>query len=104
MTKRPSTPNHERDEPPNFPDVVPRAVQHGHDFQLQIIMELQRSIGELSSKTDRLISDVKSQGEKIDKIRLRFAWIAGGTAVIGFIVATILAVLRFVPSSWFGHT
>jgi hypothetical protein len=31
---------------------------------------MQRSIGELAAKTDRLIADVKSQGDKIDRVRL----------------------------------
>ncbi len=66
-------------------------------------MEMQKSIGELAAKTDRLITDVKSQGEKVDALRMRFALIAGGTAVVGFILATVLAVLRFVPASWFGN-
>nr|WP_250809350.1 hypothetical protein [Neorhizobium tomejilense] len=98
-----STPPTQDVAPTSFPDVTPRQVQHGHDFQLQIIMEMQKSIGELAAKTDRLITDVKSQGEKVDALRMRFALIAGGTAVVGFILATVLAVLRFVPASWFGN-
>jgi hypothetical protein len=58
---------------------------------------MQRSIGELAAKTDRLIADVKSQGEKIDGVRLKLAWVAGGAAVVGFLVAVLLAVARFWP-------
>ncbi len=87
--------------PQSFPEVTPRAVQHGHDFQLQIIMELQRSIGDLSAKTDRLIADVKSQSDKVDKLRMRFAWVTGAAAVIGFLLAVIMAVARFLPANLF---
>jgi hypothetical protein len=66
-------------------------------------MEMKGSIGQLIAKTDRLVEDVGSQGKKLDALRMRFAWVAGGTAVVGFIFATILAVLKFVPASWFGH-
>lgn len=50
-------------EPPSYPETTPRMGPQSHDFTLQAIIEMQRSLGELSAKTDRLISDVKSQGE-----------------------------------------
>lgn len=62
-------------------------------------MEMQKSLGDLCSKTERLIADVKSQGDKIDKLRMRFAWVAGAAAVVGFIFATLLVVARFIPLS-----
>jgi hypothetical protein len=60
---------------------------------------MQRSIGDLSAKTDRLISDVRSQAEKIDAIRLRMSWIAGGAAVVGFLVAGAIGWLKLLPIS-----
>ena len=58
----------------------------GHDFTSQAVIEMQRSIGELVAKTDRLITDVKSQGEKIDGVRITLAWVAGGADVVGFLI------------------
>lgn len=60
------------------------AGQFGHDFTLQAVMELQKSFGALESrvgalevKTDRLISDVKSQGDKLDKVRDTISFVRG---------------------------
>jgi hypothetical protein len=50
---------------------------------LQAVIEMQKSIGELTARTDRLISDVKSQGDKVDGIRLLLAWFGGGSALLG---------------------
>jgi len=58
---------------------------------------MQRSLGELSAKTDRLITDVKSQGDKIDSVRMRLAWLAGGAAVLGFLVAIGLGLVKMLP-------
>ena len=95
-----STPRQEHGKettPRSFAEINPRLATQGHDFMLQAVIEMQRSIGELSAKTDRLVSDVKSQGEKIDNVRIRLALVTGGTAVVGFLIATVLAVLRFIP-------
>lgn len=99
MIKRPTTGGDDA-APQSFPEVTPRQVQHGHDFQLQIIMELQRSVGELSSEVRRLSADMKSTGDKVDKLRIGFAWAAGAIAVVGFLVAGAFALLRFMPDSW----
>jgi hypothetical protein len=97
MANRPRQEHGKETTPTSFAEVTPRLVTQGHDFSLQAVIEMQRSIGELSAKTDRLISDVKSQGEKIDSVRMRLAWMTGGAAVVGFLIATVLAVLRFIP-------
>lgn len=90
------TPRQEIDKdvsPTSFPETAPpKYVQPGYDFTLQAVIEMQKSIGELSAKTDRLITDVKSQGEKIDKIRLTLAWVAGGAAVVGVVVGAIITI------------
>jgi hypothetical protein len=89
---RPPRQDLDRDVPPeSFPETVPpKYAQFGHDFTLQAIIEMQKSIGELCAKTDRLISDVKSHGDKIDGIRLTLAWVAGGAAVVGVIVGAAI--------------
>jgi hypothetical protein len=83
--------------PTSFPETTPRFSQPTHDFTLQAIIEMQRSLGELSAKTDRLIIDVKSQGDKIDNMRLRWSWLTGGAAFVGFLIAALFAALRYLP-------
>jgi hypothetical protein len=51
---------------------------------------MQKSIGELCAKTERLITDVKSQGDKVDGIRLTLAWVAGGAAVVGVLIGAAI--------------
>lgn len=90
-----------RDQSPGeLPDVTPRQVTQGHDITLQAVIEMQRTLGEVSAKVDRLISDVDSQGKKIDKVRMRMAWLAGGAATVGFLVMLLLAVAKIIP--WAG--
>ncbi len=39
--------------PASFPETTPsRFSQHGHDFTLQTVIEMQRSLGELMAKVD----------------------------------------------------
>lgn len=84
--------------PSDYPETPPpRYPSASYDFTLQAVMEMQRSIGDLAAKTDRLIADVKSQGEKIDSVRMKIAWVTGGAAVVGFLVAMLLAAARFLP-------
>lgn len=73
-----------------------------HSFTLQAIMEVQRSVAELTAKTDRLIADVDSHGTKIDTIRNQISFVRGAMWVIGGLVAVAIAAaawyLRTVPS------
>lgn len=80
--------------PGPYPDAPPSPYQLATDssFTLQTVMELQKSVGEISAKVDRLIGDVRSQGDKIDRMRLTFAWVGGGCALV-------LAVMAFLPAS-----
>jgi hypothetical protein len=90
-------------EPKSFPATTPPSYsQPGHDFTLQAVMEMQKNVGELVARTDRLISDVKSQGDKIDNLRIRFAWVTGGAVVVGALISIFLAALRILPGGWFG--
>jgi hypothetical protein len=56
---------------------------------LQAIMELQKSVGEINAKVDRLAGDLKSQGEKLDKLRIWAASLGGGAAVLAFLAWVI---------------
>ena len=55
------------------------------------------AVGEDMARTDRLIADVSSQGTKIDGIRMKFAWVAGGAATVGFLMAVALATIKLLP-------
>jgi hypothetical protein len=57
-----------------------------HSFTLQAIMEVQKTIGDLTAKTERLISDVAGHGTKIDGIRHQIAFVKGALWVIGALV------------------
>ncbi len=97
MANQPKREKFQEPAPSEFPVTKPQFAQPGHDFTLQAVIEMQRSIGELSAKTDRLISDVKSQGDKIDKVRILISRLGGGAAVVLFITAVVLAIVRYLP-------
>jgi hypothetical protein len=65
------------------------------EFITEALMQIQASISALTVKTDRLISDVEKQGDKIDKLRIRFAWVAGGATVVGTLIGIALTLVRF---------
>jgi hypothetical protein len=56
-------------------------------------MEVQRSIAQLTTKTDRLISDVDAHGSKIDTIRDQISFVKGAMWVIGGLVVIGLAAI-----------
>ncbi len=82
--------------PTSFPEVTPRSVQPTHDFTLQIVGEIQRSIGELAAKTDWHIADVKTQGDKLDRLQHQATFIKGGLAVSVFFITAIVAVAGWI--------
>jgi|HubBroStandDraft_1064217.scaffolds.fasta_scaffold547160_2 hypothetical protein len=57
-----------------------------HSFTLQALMELQKSVAGLMTKTDRLILDVDKHGDKIDAVRQQISFVKGAIWVIGAIV------------------
>lgn len=57
-----------------------------HSFTLQAIMEVQKAIGDLTAKTERLISDVMAHGTKIDGIQHQISFVKGALWVIGALV------------------
>jgi len=61
------------------------------------MIEMQRCIGELSAKVDRLISDTGKQGEKIDSVRIKIAWVTGAAAVVGVLLGATLTILSKMP-------
>jgi hypothetical protein len=49
-------------------------------------------IGELSTKVDRLIDDVKGQSTKIDTVCHQITFVKGALWVIGFIIVAFVAI------------
>lgn len=88
-----------RDQSPGaLPDVTPeRTPLSSYDFTLQAVIEMQRSLGELNAKVDRLITDVDSQGKKIDKVRMRLTWVAGVAATLGFLLMLAITMVKAIP-------
>jgi hypothetical protein len=87
--------------PTDFANVVPASPMLDHSFTLQAVMELQKSVVELATKTDRLIKDVEGQGTKIDGVRHQISFVKGALWVVGGILVLILSAvgiyLRFAP-------
>jgi hypothetical protein len=101
-----SGPRGEADEgvPTSFPETTPKVfAQPSQDFLLRAIMEMQRTLGELSSKVDRVVTDGKSHGEKLDAIRTQISFVRGVLWVLGGLMALAIAggtaYLRFLPKS-----
>lgn len=59
--------------PKDFPGVTPRDLYPTSDIRFVMI-----EVGKLSSSVDRLIADVKSQGDKIDAVRHQVTFVKGG--------------------------
>jgi hypothetical protein len=82
--------------PRRQPDVTPSYGGVIDTWQItEALMQIQASISALNVKTDRLISDVAEQGKKIDQLRIRFAWVAGGATVVGALIGIALTLIRF---------
>jgi hypothetical protein len=97
------TPQSERDKPTSpreFAITTPQTQMLDHSFTLQAIMELQKSVAELATKTDRLIRDVDGHGNKIDGVRHQISFVKGALWVLGglIVVATsgVAVYLRFI--------
>jgi hypothetical protein len=103
MASKPRSEQGRDTTPPSFAEVTPsrQASGAGHDFTLQAVMEMQRTLGELCGKVERMGADLKSQGEKLDGVRLTLARVGGGIAVLVVVVGLISAAVKFWPSS--GH-
>jgi len=54
---------------------------------LQLLIELQRAVADLSAKTDRLIKDVESQSNKLDAVRHQITFVKGAMWLLGGLVA-----------------
>jgi hypothetical protein len=94
-----SRPSDRRTVEPTAPDPdfeVPepgRTAPYGTSFVLQAVIEIQRSVADLSAKTDRLIKDVDKHGDRIDAVRHQISFVKGALWVIGSLVVLISAAI-----------
>lgn len=58
-------------------------------------MDIQRSVGELSAKIDRLIKDSEQTGRQLDEVRHQVTFVRGAI----FVVAALAAVITFLVSN-----
>jgi hypothetical protein len=76
--------------PPSQPVTTPQNYnQPSHDFTLQVVVDMQKTLGALDAKVDRLISDVEGLDTKTSEMSHRFALVAGGAAFGGAIIGVI---------------
>ena len=86
-TKR-SEPRQERTEPADKPETIGYGPgQADHSFTPQAVMAVQRDLGAVMSKLDRAISDIGTQGDKIDQLRHQVSFVRGAIFVVAGIVA-----------------
>jgi hypothetical protein len=69
-------------------EVTPRDLYPTSDIRFVLV-----EIGKLSTKTDRLVEDVKSHSGKIDRLRMTIAAVGGGAAVLIFILGIAARVI-----------
>jgi hypothetical protein len=97
MVKSPRQDQQRESVPTSFPETTPRSGQPSHDFTLQAVMEMQRTLGELCAKVERLGGDLKGQSDKLDAVRITMARVGGGIAVLIVLISLVAALIKFLP-------
>jgi hypothetical protein len=87
VAKRPPPDSADSETPKEFPGVTPRDLYPTSDIRFVMI-----EIGKLTANVATLISDVKSQGTKIDNLSHQVSFVKGGVYVVGGIIALIWAI------------
>lgn len=82
---RPSTPTSK--QPDEQPSTTPRDL-----YPISDIRFVMTELGKLSTQVERLISDVRDQGSKLDDVRLKISFVNGAMWVIGGILVTFGAI------------
>lgn len=78
---------------PQLPQSTPQVGMPGHDFTLQAVMEMQKSIGEMNAKMDAMKTSLDGLKGKVDDL---VGWknkILGGVAVLGVVIAGLTWVI-----------
>ena len=94
MAKRPVPPPGESGPPTEYPQTTPRDLYATSDIRFVMV-----EVGKLSANVERLIADIKSQGEKLDAVRHQASYIKGGLAVGIVLIGGFIAIASFFLSS-----
>ena len=77
---------------PQSPQTTPYGIgagQPGHDFTLQAVMELQKSVAEMNSSLVAVRASVDSMKSKLDDLMVWKNKIIGGAIVLGAVVTLL---------------
>lgn len=77
--------------PEQVANTPPPALVKMDSILLQSMMEVQKAVAELGTKTERLVSDVSKQNEKIDNIKDQINFVRGASWVILGLLGLIFA-------------
>jgi len=80
---------HEDTAPSEYPQVTPRDVPQNHDFTIQCVIEMQRTLGELVAKVDMVNERTLSISKKVEDIQARINYVIGGAVVAVVLVGVI---------------
>lgn len=91
--------------PSSMPEGTPElAYPTDHSWTLQAVMDLNKTVGVLGEKIDRLAGDINSQNskieefsKKIDKISHWQSLVTGGAIVAATCAAIVWAFISFIP-------
>jgi hypothetical protein len=87
-------PERERPDPSDKPEVVDLGPgQSDHSFLLQAIMQVQRDLGGIGAKLDRVIADVGTQDAKTDALQHTVSFVKGAIWVIGGLITAVGALV-----------
>jgi hypothetical protein len=91
---RPIIPEDNNKPPQSLASVPPHisTPMLDHGFTLQTVMELQKSVGALGAKTDRLIMDVQDHGNTLKDVNGKMSFVRGAMRVVGSLVAIAIAI------------
>ena len=76
--------------PTEYPQVPPRDLHPTSDIRFVI-----HEVGKLTANVDRLIADVKSQGDKIDDVRHHISFLKGAVWVALPLIGAFIAIASF---------
>jgi hypothetical protein len=81
--------------PQQFPEVPPPRDL----YAMSDIRFVMTEVGKLTANVDRLIADVKTQGEKLNAIQHQASFIKGGIAVSVILIGVFIAISSFFLSA-----
>lgn len=105
MTTRSERDQRSAGTPSSMPEGTPSlASPTDHSFTLQAIMEMQKTVGVLCEKVDRLSTDItgldgriETFGDKLDKVRLWQARVSTGGLVVAGLAGLAWTLITFIP-------